>query len=629
MDRKLRIALLMLIDTLLIAVSIIFAYLLRFDFSLQESVAKYIPYVIGMHIVIAIPTFYFAKLYHRVWQYASINELITLVKSVTIIELIFSSFHLMLQLSFKEIVVPRSIFLLSWVLIIVTIGCSRLVWRIFRDQYLKIKPYHKRVLIVGAGDAGAMVAKEMLHSPFTDLYPVAFADDDPNKLRLEVMGIPVAGGRYDIPNIVEKYHVQEIILAMPSAPQTEISDIINICKETRTKIKIVPRLIDFVNGKISISKIREVNLEDLLGREPVQVDLAGISSYISNKVILVTGAGGSIGSELCRQIVRFAPKELILLGHGENSIYSVQLELRQRFPEVNVKAVIADIQDYKRMNDVFAQFRPEVIFHAAAHKHVPLMEDNPVEAIKNNVFGTRNVAKLASTYHASHFVMISTDKAVNPTSIMGVTKRIAELTVQTMSKGSNTKYVAVRFGNVLGSRGSVVPIFKKQIELGGPVTVTHPEMVRYFMTIPEAVQLVIQAGALANGGEIFILDMGKPVKIDQLARDLIRLSGFVPDEEIKIIYTGIRPGEKLYEEIFSDVERKGATKHERIYVGQPVDLSKDELQFLIKKLEQLIFSNETTYNTSDIMTVLKELVPNYIGKKRADQVSVKEVRTSE
>ena len=407
---------------------------------------------------------------------------------------------------------------------------------------------------------------------------------------------------------------------MPSVSRTEIKHIIELCKQTKAKLKIVPILNDLIIGKVNIQQIRDVQVEDLLGRDPVHTDLQGIANYVEGKTVLVTGAGGSIGSELCRQIAKFKPKQLLLLGHGENSIYTIEMELRQNYPSLRLEPIIADVQDRDRIEQVFEIHRPQVVFHAAAHKHVPLMERNPAEAIKNNVFGTRNVAWAAHLYTAERFVLISTDKAVNPTSVMGTTKRIAEMIIHTINKGSKTKYAAVRFGNVLGSRGSVIPRFKEQIQRGGPVTVTHPEMVRFFMTIPEAVQLVIQAGAYAQGGEVFVLDMGEPVKISDLAKSLIKLSGFEPDDDIKIIYTGMRPGEKLYEELLTSEEGLTSTLHNRIFIGKSEEYELDMLRQRVRQLEAVV------EEPGKVRQALKDLVPTY-QMPLADKVqAVKEVQ---
>jgi len=607
-----RLFLLGIVDIVIISVAVFTAYLLRFDFTIQSEYFKYIPYVIFIHGILILIIFTKLKLYKKVWQYASIGELISIIKGVTLAEVLFFVVHfLMIQQAYTSFIIPRSIYLIAWALIILGIGGSRFVWRIYRDDYLKIQPYHTRALIVGAGAAGALVAKELKHSPHSTVYPVAFVDDDPAKQSLEVMGLPIVGTSKDIFSIVKKYDIAEIIIALPSAKKSVISEIIDLCKMTKANIKILPRVSDIVQGKISLNMIRDVNVEDLLGRDPIEVDLSGIADYVTGQVVLVTGAGGSIGSELTRQIAPFLPKQLLLLGHGENSIYDIELELRDNFPELEIETIIADIQDRKRLQTLFEEYRPNVVFHAAAHKHVPLMERNPSEAVKNNVFGTKNLAECADRHGVSHFVMISTDKAVNPTSVMGATKRIAEMIVQHMSRQSKTKFVAVRFGNVLGSRGSVIPIFKEQIKRGGPVTVTHPDMVRYFMTIPEAVQLVIQAGALAEGGEVFILDMGKPVKIVDLARDLIRLSGLEPDKDIEITFTGIRPGEKLFEEILTDEEGTKATKHDRIFVGKPIEIAEEVFTSLLNRLEEMIYKQNKPATPSEIKGLLRKIVPFY------------------
>ncbi len=602
-----------MVDALVVAAAVTMAYLLRFEFQVGSRYFVWLPYVIIAYVILIFATFYFTKMYRRLWQYASVGELIVIIKATTLSEIIFYAVHSLVQLKFPAMVVPRSIYPLTWALIIMGVGGIRFAWRIFRDSYLQLplRINNRRTLIIGAGSAGVLIAKELKQSIDSDLYPVAFIDDDCTKWNLEVIGLPVLGGRKQIPEFVGQYNIQKIVIAMPSASRAKIAEVIELCKQTKAKIKILPRVSDLISGNISVNMIREVSVEDLLGRDPIQVNLEEIADYVAGQVVLVTGAGGSIGSELCRQIAPFNPGELLLLGHGENSIYCIEHELRNSFTGIRIETIIADIQDRQRIREVFETYRPAVVFHAAAHKHVPLMERNPVEAVKNNVFGTRNVAESAHEYGAARFVMISTDKAVNPTSIMGVTKRVAELFVQGLARISQTKFVAVRFGNVLGSRGSVVPLFKRQIREGGPVTVTHPDMIRYFMTIPEAVQLVIQAGAFAKGGEVFVLDMGKPVRIANLARDLIRLSGLEPDEDIAIIYTGIRPGEKLFEEILTNEEGITATKHHRIFVGKPGDFLWDELQFMLKKLEKTVARKEILNRPQEIKELLKQLVPGF------------------
>ncbi len=612
MSYQKRIIFLNLVDALIVAAAVTMAYFLRFDFQIQENYYLLLPHVITAHVVIVLIMFNRANMYRRMWQYASIGELVSLVKATFISELVFALLAVTIHTHFNWFIIPRSIYLLSSVLIIVSIGGSRFAWRMVRDSYLNQanRTYNRRTLIIGAGDAGVLIAKELKQAVNPELYPFAFIDDDRSKWNLQVLGMPVLGGREKIPEVIKKFNIEKVVVAIPSASKSEIAKIIAVCKDTGAKIKILPRVGDLVNN-ISVSMIREVNVEDLLGRDPVQVDLQGIANYVTDQIVLVTGAGGSIGSELCRQISPFQPQKLILLGHGENSIYDIEMELSGSFPSLQIETVIADIQDYKRLREVFEIYRPAVVFHAAAHKHVPLMERNPAEAVKNNSFGTKNLVDCAHEHGVSRFVMISTDKAVNPSSVMGVTKRIAEMYIQGMARTSRTKFVAVRFGNVLGSRGSVIPLFKKQIEQGGPITITHPDMVRYFMTIPEAVQLVIQAGAFAKGGEIFILDMGKPVKIADLAHDLIRLSGFEPNVDIQIKYTGVRPGEKLFEEILTNEEGVTATKHNRIFVSKPGEFSLEELEFMLKKIEQVVNGKSGPEKAEDVKNILKQMVPTY------------------
>jgi FlaA1/EpsC-like NDP-sugar epimerase len=614
MNYRQRMIFLGLLDCIIISTCVIFAYLLRFDGNIYsegfEAYSQYIPYVALINAVLFFLFSNIAKMYNRVWQYASTGELTSLWKATTLTEVSF----FLLNKVFHLVVIPNSIYLLLWILIVHGVGGSRFAWRVFRDIFFKRSgPKQRNLLIIGAGDAGALVAKDLMHSPQSRFNPVGFIDDDMVKFRLQVMGLPVLGNRENIPSVVEEYQINDIAIAMPSAPMSEISAVIKKCRDTSACIKIIPSVIDLASGKSAVRLMRDVSVEDLLGRDPVEVDLSEITGYVTGKIVLVTGAGGSIGSELCRQISAFNPEQLLLLGHGENSIYEIEMEIRNNFPGSNCIPVIADIQDRARLEAVFDNYHPEVVFHAAAHKHVPLMEQNPAEAVKNNILGTKNVAECADKFYASRFVMVSTDKAVNPTSVMGTTKRVAEMFVQGLDRTSKTKFVAVRFGNVLGSRGSVIPLFTKQIKEGGPVTVTHPEMIRYFMTIPEAVQLIIQAGAFAKGGEIFILDMGNPVKIVDLARDLIRLSGFKPDNDIEIVFTGMRPGEKLYEEILTDEEGLAATKHNRICVGKPLEFSLDQLRHMISKLELVAASSDSINYAEEIKYLLHQVVPTYQG----------------
>jgi FlaA1/EpsC-like NDP-sugar epimerase len=492
---------------------------------------------------------------------------------------------------------------LLWVTSLVAVGGFRIGWMVSKESNRASLSRQNKALIIGAGDAGTMVANQLLKSDKLDVSPVGFIDDDPHKMRLEILGLPVLGSRSDIPLAVKSYDITDVIIAIPSAPKEQIGKIVDICKETSVRIKILPRVQDLIFGRIQVNDIRDIDVKDLLGRDMIRHFTPEVQSYLQNKVVLVTGAGGSIGSELVLQAAQFHPQTIILVGHGENSIFTTDITLRERFPDISAKCVIADIQDRKSMEDVFRRYKPHVVFHAAAHKHVPLMEQNEAAAVRNNVFGTKIVAETAAKYDAERFVFISTDKAVHPVNIMGMTKRIGELMIQHLAKTSGTRFSAVRFGNVLESRGSVIPIFKKQIAAGGPITVTHPDMVRFFMTIPEAVQLVLEAGALSEGGEIFVLDMGEPVKISDLAKTLIQLSGYQPDRDIKIVYTGIRPGEKLNEALFYEDERVTASKHPHISIALPKPTNSLKLQQDILELEVALF-----YNDERIRQVLERIL---------------------
>jgi FlaA1/EpsC-like NDP-sugar epimerase len=522
------------------------------------------------------------NLYNKAWEYASIGELVAIVKAITFSIFVTAIFQFVLEYEIYGRALAT-----TWMLHVLLIGGSRFSWRVYRDQHIKASNDMKNVLVVGAGKAGTLIARQLLNNQDLGLKPSAFIDDDPNKYKLHILGIPVAGTSKEIVQAVEKYKIDLIVLAIPSLSKEELTRIFDECSKTKVKTQIMPMIEDIMLGKVAVNQFRDVEVEDLLGREPVELDIDGISEYITGKTVLVTGAGGSIGSEICRQICRFSPKKLVLVGHGENSIYLIDMELRNSsLPSVEVLPVIGDIQDRARMFEVMEEHRPDVVYHAAAHKHVPLMEYNPRESVKNNVFGTKNVAEAADTFGVDTFVLISSDKAVNPTNVMGSTKRIAEMVIQQLSKTSNTKFVAVRFGNVLGSRGSVIPLFKKQILAGGPVTVTHPDMTRYFMTIPEASRLVIQAGSLARGGEIFVLDMGEPVKIVDLAVNLIKLSGYSV-EEIGINYSGIRPGEKMYEELLGENEVHGEAIFPKIFIGKASFEQEEEVGYLLKHFEEL------------------------------------------
>lgn len=548
--------------------------------------------------------------YKKAWEYASVGEMIIICKVVTLSILTAALTQQMMlgEIFFRLLAV-------TWLLHMSMIGGSRFCWRVYRDNYLHSSEEKKRALIIGAGSAGTMVARQLLRSSDSVLKPVAFIDDDLNKHQLDILGLPVVGSINQITKTVDSLGIDNIIIAIPSLGRKDLNIIFQECAKTKAKTQILPMLEDIVTGRVSVNGIRDVEVEDLLGRSPVVLDMDRISEYVTDRVVLVTGAGGSIGSELCRQISLFSPKKLVLLGHGENSIYSIEQELKEKFGHLPIEYVteIADLQDAKKMMNVMGTHHPAVVYHAAAHKHVPLMERNPEEAVKNNIIGTRNVAEAASWHGVETFVMVSTDKAVNPTSVMGATKRLAEMIVQNMDQKSKTNFVAVRFGNVLGSRGSVIPLFKKQIAKGGPVTVTHPDMIRYFMTIPEASRLVIQAGALARGGEIFVLDMGEPVKIVDLAKNLIKLSGYTI-EEIGIEFTGIRPGEKLFEELLKDDEVQEKQVFPNIYIGKPATLYLEDIDKIVQTFH--------TMEKEKLKEVLVSLANNKVKRKKATVVSI-------
>ncbi len=564
MSGKTRMVLLITLDIVAIFMAGIIALWLRFEGQMPGQYLTEYLQTIWLYLLLVPIVHGFFGLYNRLWRYASIRELISIVLAVTVGMLSYAFIMLVTPGAF-----PRSVLVLMWLLGIFLVGSIRFVIRV-KQELLNGNGHQgiKRTLIVGAGDAGTMMAKEINKHSELEYKVVGFADDNPHKKGYIVAGVPVLGTAADIQEIVERQEIEEIIIAMPSAPGKVIRQIIHACDDLDVRVRTVPGLFELVNDSVSLSQVREVQIEDLLGRAEIKVDLGEIGAFLSDKVVLVTGAGGSIGSEICRQVARFKPETLLLFGHGENTIYDIDLELKEKFPHLEVIPLVGDIQDRYRVEEVFSVYQPEVVFHAAAHKHVPLMEISPAEAVKNNIFGTQNIAEMAIEYGVERFVLISTDKAVNPKSVMGGSKRAAEILIQEYNRKSNTKFVAVRFGNVLGSRGSVVPLFKKQIIQGGPITVTHQDMTRYFMTIPEAVSLVIQAAAMGNGGEVFVLDMGEPVKIVDLAKDMIRLSGLELGRDIEIVFTGMRPGEKLHEEIFFDEESMVATRHNRIYVSR-------------------------------------------------------------
>ncbi|MBS7345594.1 MAG: polysaccharide biosynthesis protein [Caryophanon sp.] len=527
---------------------------------------------------------YFFQLYSRIWSVASVRELVLISYAVTIS---IAAAGVMQQLFTGD--VYMRVLAITWLLHMVAIGGSRFIVRVLNDRQIAFKNTAKlkRVLIVGAGQAGTMLLRNLQRHDEDTYLPVCLVDDDMNKQNLKILDVIVAGTTEDIPKLVEKKQIEEIIIAMPSAGKQGIQAVYEKCMGTGIVVKIMPKIEDVMTGQVQVNDIKEVKIEDLLGRDEVKLDMIAISKALTDKTILVTGAGGSIGSEICRQVMKFQPAKLLLLGHGENSIYTIHMELIEAgLNGTELVPIIADVQDRERIFEVVETYKPDVIYHAAAHKHVPLMEYNPYEAVKNNVFGTKNVAEAADAFGVTKFVLVSTDKAVNPPNVMGSTKRIAEMVVQDLARRSNTTFAAVRFGNVLGSRGSVVPRFKAQIAAGGPITVTHPDMTRYFMTIPEASRLVLQAGTLARGGEVFVLDMGEPVKIVDLAKNIIRLSGFTEDE-IKIEFTGIRPGEKMYEELLNPEEIHEQNIFPKIHVGKANCMDTEQLQELLAEVQQL------------------------------------------
>lgn len=608
MNKYLRLFFLVIIDIILVNVALYGSLYLRFDGKIPVNFLENYNKLAVLFTVILIGSFYLLGLYNRLWQYASVGELFAVITAVSLGTMANTALVYFIMQGGK-LPLPRSIFLISWLLNIFLIGGSRLLWRLLRDYGLKPLQQNggKPILIVGAGDTGVIVAKELKRHYNGEISLVGFVDDDPSKKDSRVLGVQVLGGRDIIPQLISKFNVEEIIIAIPSATGSMIREIVGMCENLDVKIKILPGMYDLIEENVTVNQIREVQVEDLLGREPVKVDLESISNYLSGQVILVTGAGGSIGSELCRQILMYSPSKLLLLDNCENNMYDIEMELRNTYFNTEIISLVKDIKDKKAINEIFEKFQPTIIYHAAAHKHVPLMEANPEEAIKNNVMGTYNVAQAADRYGAKKFVLISTDKAVNPSSIMGGSKRLAEIIIQYLDKTSKTNFVAVRFGNVLASRGSVIPLFKQQIAKGGPVTVTHPDMVRYFMTIPEAVELVIQAGVLAKGGEIFVLDMGEPVKILDLAKNLIKLSGFEPQKDIEIIFTGIRPGEKLYEELLTAEEGVNATTHQRIFVAKPNCLNGVLIEELINNINNSYFPR----NMHETEELLRKFIPNF------------------
>lgn len=605
--RTLRVIFLALVDLVVIQFSAFMALLARFDFSytlLRESMfldalLRYAPWFTVLTVLIFIPF----KLYSSLWEFASVDELLhILLAAMAVAMLQFAAIVLNL------VDLPLSFPMLNAMFLAVLTVLFRFSYRMARSiaRRRSRRGVQARTMLIGAGSAGMQTLREFETSENSKNHVVCIIDDDPQKTGRYLNNVKIVGTRRDIAKAAQDYRVEEIVFAIPAAPTQQRKQILKLCQETGCKLKILPGISQLANGEVKVQKIRDVDVLDLLGRDSVQVDLSQIAEYLSGKTVLVTGGGGSIGSELCRQIAGHRPKRLVIFDIYENNAYDIQQELRRTHPGLELITLIGSVRDTERVNMLFETYRPEIVFHAAAHKHVPLMEDSPNEAIKNNVFGTYHVARAADRYGTKTFVLISTDKAVNPTNVMGASKRICEMIVQTMANRSATKFVAVRFGNVLGSNGSVIPLFKRQIAEGGPVTVTHPDIIRYFMTIPEAVQLVLQAGAYANRGEIFVLDMGEPVRIDDLARNLIRLSGFTPDEDIEIRYTGLRPGEKLFEEMLMDEEGLRETANKLIHIGQPIRISEERF---LEQLAQLETACEQ--NSPQIRALIARIVPTY------------------
>ena len=599
--------LLIIYDIVAVIVSGYLALLMRFELEPSQIPEQFLnPYrrYNWIMIIITILVFYAFRLYSSLWTYAGAVELMNIVLAGCVVGGFQIAFY-----AFIDVRMPRSYWLLFIMNLIILIFASRYFYRAFRWLVGYIRGENAaemhRVMVVGAGAAGNVLIKE-IRSRYIQKKVVCVIDDDRDKIGSFIHGVKIMGNRYEIPRLAKELAVDEIIIAMPAVSQKEIKGILNICKETGCEMKRLPGIYQLVNGDVSVAKLKDVDVNDLLGRDPIEVNLDSILGYVENKVIMVTGGGGSIGSELCRQIASHHPKQLVIVDIYENTTYDIQNELRRNYPELNLVVLIASVRNTKRMDMIFEKYRPEIVYHAAAHKHVPLMEDSPNEAVKNNVLGTWKVVQAADKWKVKRFVMISTDKAVNPTNIMGATKRICEMIIQTYNRHSDTEFVAVRFGNVLGSNGSVIPLFKKQIEAGGPVTVTHPDIIRYFMTIPEAVSLVLQAGAYAKGGEIFILDMGEPVKIVDLARNLILLSGHKPDDDIKIEFTGLRPGEKLYEEMLMAEEGMQDTDNKLIHIGKPIQMDEEKFMQQLNDLRDYVVQEP-----DDIRRVVQEIVPTY------------------
>ena len=604
-----RIIALVIMDIMSILLVSFAALYIRYDFSFQDIDPLFFKHCENLLIPNIIGTLIFFviwKLYRSVWRYASANELVNIVGATAC-----ASLAQFVYCKFTDNRMPRSYSVLYFFLLTLAICCIRFGYRILRlinnkRMNLLGKEHCVNVMIIGAGAGGDMILKEIENSRYLSMRAKCIIDDQPGCHGKLMRGVPIVGGRESILDAVGRYSIDEIIFAIPSAGVQTRKEILDICKESGCKLRTIPGTYQLINGDVSVSSLKEVEIEDLLGREPIRINTEEVLGHVGGKVVLVTGGGGSIGSELCRQLAAHHPKQLIILDIYENNAYDIQQELIRKYPELDLVVLIASVRNKERIDSIFETYRPNIVYHAAAHKHVPLMEDSPHEAIKNNVFGTYKVAQAADRYGVDKFVLISTDKAVNPTNIMGASKRLCEMLIQSMNRNSRTNYVAVRFGNVLGSNGSVIPLFKKQIAEGGPVTVTHPDIIRYFMTIPEAVSLVLQAGAYAKGGEIFVLDMGEPVKILDLATNLIKLSGYRVGEDIQIVFTGLRPGEKMYEELLMNEEGLKETANKMIFIGKPIEFDEEVFRSQLVELER-----EAMDETSDIRAAVEKIVTTY------------------
>ena len=605
-------ALIMLLDLLATCASFFLGLWFRYDFSFQamrETHLEGFLDAIGPWCLITIAVFLIFRLYSSIWAFVGTSEVFRIIGAYVVLAVIGC-----LVFPFDGSFMPRMSMVVGYLISFLFTVAIRFSYRLWRTALRKIsQAAHasgvQNVMLIGAGDAGRALAMEFANSEHVRDHLSCVIDDNPAKINKHLCGVPIVGNRYDIPNTAKRYRISKIIFAIPSCRAKVRKEILDICATTGCEVQMLPGIFQMVNGEVSVSKLRNVDPQDLLGRDPIKANLEEIFDYVHGKTVMVTGGGGSIGSELCRQIASAKPEQLIIFDIYENNAYDIQMELRRRYPDLNLQVLIGSVRNTSRVESVVSQYKPDLIFHAAAHKHVPLMEDSPNEAIKNNVFGTYKMAKAAARNGVKRFVLISTDKAVNPTNIMGASKRLCEMVVQMMNRESKTEFVAVRFGNVLGSNGSVIPLFKKQIEAGGPVTVTHPDIIRYFMTIPEAVSLVLQAGYYARGGEIFVLDMGEPVKIDTMARNMIRLSGYEPDVDIRVEYTGLRPGEKLYEELLMKEEGMQETENKLIHIGRPIEMDDDQFKEQLIRLDAAC--KEEVGNVRDLVA---EMVPTYKRK---------------